>query len=243
MSGEQIVALPDLFGQFKVVEMSVSHFWIGNNPLTQQPYATPTALRVTKCVIILFYEPISTDPEMIDIWNQIAQDVAGPTIAAVNTSSKTEIMNAFFETGNNPDHPLNNFSIQGTPTILVYRSGWPQAFYNGELSYDAIKKWILILACKPGYREPDSTFIGTRAIASDIYLEDTRIENYPYPTSSRDFTASIGETPRGAVEYSENYNNIPQQQNGQIVEKVQNGQIVEKVQDIGFIDEDDIYFK
>jgi len=230
MSGQQIVALPDVFGQFKVVELNSSDFWIGNNPMTQKPYATPTALRITKCVIILFYEPISTEPEMIDIWNQLAQDVAGPVIAAVNTSARTEIMNAFYETSRNPDHILNNFSIEGTPTIIVYRMGWPQAYYNGELSYDALKKWIMILACKPGYREPDSTFIGTKAIASDVYLQDTRVENFPWPTSSRDFTSTIGETTRGGTIY--------QQGEQAVTTQSQSGQFVEQVQEIGFIDED-----
>lgn len=185
MSGQRIVVSPDAFGQFKVRELGEADYFLGS--------ATPTALKSPKCHIILFYEPGSTDPQLIEIWNTIAQTTGGPVIAAVNTSARGEVMEAFLNTSQDPDHPLNDYAISGIPTILVYRNRWPQAFYNGELSYDALKKWILVLACKPGYRERDSTFTGIEAVQADEFVEDTRIENYPYPTSSRDYTSNIGQ--------------------------------------------------
>jgi len=180
-----VVVSPDQFGQFKVREMTESDFFLGS--------ATPTALKSPKCHILLFYEPATVDPNLIDIWNYLAQTIGGPVIGAVNVSARTEIMDAFFATAQDPDHPLNDYTISGVPTILVYRNRWPQAFYNGELSYDALHKWILVLACKPGYKERDSTFIGVESVQASEYAPDRRIEGYPWPTSSRDYTAETGE--------------------------------------------------
>lgn len=185
MSGQQIAVSADAFGQFRVKEMKEGDMWLGS--------ATPTAIKSQKCHIILFYEPVTTDPALISIWNALAQDIAGPVIAGVNTSARGEIMDAFLSVEADLDNPLNWASGFGVPTILVYRNRWPQAFYNGELSYDAIKKWILILACKPGYREHSSLFHGVRAVEPDVFVSEQRIENFPYPTSSRDFTSMTGE--------------------------------------------------
>ncbi len=193
MSGERILTSADAFGQFRVKELAERDFSLGS--------ASPTALVSPKCHVVLFYEPYSTDPEMINIWQRIASDVAGPVIAAVNTSSRSEVMSAFMDVGADLDNPLNPFSGFGPTTIIVYRSRWPQAFYNGQLSYDAIKKWIMVLACKPGYREPYSLYHGVQSVQVDEYVRDPRIQDFPYPTSSRDFTALLGENPRDDTIY------------------------------------------
>lgn len=222
MSGESIAISPDMFGRFHVKEMHESDFWLGS--------ATPTALKDPKCHIILFYEPVSTDPALLQIWKLLAQSVAGPVIGAVNTSARAEIMEAFASVAADLDNPLNDFSGFGVPTIIVYRSRWPQAYYNGELSYDAIKKWILVLACKPGYKEKFSEFHGVGAVQPDVYVDDSRIGNYPYPTSSRDFTALTGEEPR-ENQYSQ-YNN-----NNEPFYEETPGQYIEEEMDVGYLSE------
>lgn len=195
MSGERIITPADAFGQFRVKELSERDFSLQS--------ATPTALLSPKCHVVLFYEPYSTDPELINLWQRIASDVAGPVIGAVNTSARTEVMEAFMNVGADLDNPLNPYSGFGVPSIIVYRSRWPQAFYNGQLSYDAIKKWIMVLACKPGYREPFSLYHGVSSVEVDEYVRDPRIQDFPYPTSSRDFTALTGENPRDDTVYVE----------------------------------------
>lgn len=188
MSGQRINISADSFGQFRVKELSESEFFLGS--------ATPTALKSGKCHIILFYEPSSVDPDLIDIWSDLARTLAGPVIAAVNTSARGEIMDAFMAVEADIDNPLNEFTGFGVPTILVYRNRWPQAFYNGELSYDAIKKWILTLACRPGYKERESLWSGVRRVEDPATIvQEPRIANYPYPTSSREYTSTTGEVP------------------------------------------------
>lgn len=193
MSGEMIITSRDAFGQFRVKELTERDFSLQS--------ATPTALLSPKCHIVLFYESSSTSIDLITLWNNIAQTIAGPIVCAVNTSSRTEIMSAFMDVGADLDNPLNPFTGFSPPVIIVYRSRWPQAFYNGQLSYDAIKKWIMVLACKPGYREPYSLYHGVGSVQVEEYVRDPRIQDFPYPTSSRDFTALLGENPRDDTVY------------------------------------------
>ena len=145
MSGEPIYAPSDAFGQFRVKEMVESDFALRS--------ATPIAINDPHCHIILFYEPSSVDPLVLDIWDQLARNIGGPTIAAVNTTARREVMAAFFKVQADFDDPFNAFSKFDTPAIIVYRKRWPQAFYNGQISYDALRGWITKMACVPGYRE------------------------------------------------------------------------------------------
>jgi len=239
MSGQQIVTSSDAFGLFKVQELYEGDFWIGKSAETGLPYDTPTKLRSTKCHIILFYDQF-TDPLLFDIWARLAQAIGGPIIAGLNTTARKEVMDAFAWTNSQIDHPLRDFVINGTPTILVYRMGWPQAYYNGELSFDALRKWILQLACKPGYREPDLTFTGVAAVEAEEFVPDVRIENFAWPTSSRDYTAFTGEIgPRGGEQAQ-----VFQDQIGVTEEVIQPeliteqvGTVTEQIQNIGFFDE------
>lgn len=183
----------DAFGRIGVKELTDNDWWLGS--------ATPTSLKSERPHVILFYQmERNTDPDnepLFLIWRELARTIAGPVIASVNASERDAIMNAFASVAADLDNPLHDFTGFGFPTIIVYRNRWPQAYYNGELSYDAIKKWILVLAMTPGYTERRSLFHGVSAVEPDFYAEDTRVEDYPYPTSSRDFTAFTGENPRG----------------------------------------------
>ena len=223
MNAARLSVNADLFGQFKVKELSEGDFWLGS--------ATPTSLKSAKPHIVLFYEPMSVDPDLIDIWQSLAQSIAGPVIAAVNVSARGEVMDAFQAVGADVDNPLYDFTGFGYPTIIVYRSRWPQAYYNGELSFDAIKKWILVLATKPGYKERTSLYHGVRSVIPDEYVSDVRIQNFPYPTSSRDFTADIGENPRGYQ--PQNY----QQEEEGYEEEEAYGDINESPVDVGYLEE------
>ena len=225
MDPARIAISADLFGQFKVKELSEGDFWLGS--------ATPTALKSGKPHIVLFYEPISVDLGCLRIIKKITQSIAGPVIAAVNVSARGEVMDAFQAVGADIDNPLYDFTGFGYPTVIAYRSRWPQAFYNGELSFDALEKWILVLATKPGYKERTSLYHGVRSVIPDEYVSDTRIQEFPYPTSSRDFTANIGENPRG------NGNNYPVQEFPEEEAAVQEsyGTLTETPVDVGYLDE------
>jgi len=175
MSGQQIVVAPDQFGLFRVHEMRENEWYLGS--------ATPTSIKSLKAHIILFYEPQTVDPALIDIWNLLAQTVAGPVIAAVNMSARAEVMDAFMAVQADVDNPLWPFTGFNPPAIIAYRNRWPQAFYPYDLalSYNSIKLWISKLACKPGYRNTiKGDLEGVVPIGEDLTSEQERISmNYP----------------------------------------------------------------
>lgn len=148
MSAPVIYAPSDAFGQFRVKELSESDFALRSE--------TPTALMSSDMTVILFYEPNGIDPQILGLWDEIARRIGGATIAAVNMSSRREVMKAFFDVQADFDNPFNAYTGFISPSIIVYRKRWPQAFYNGELSEDAVVAWISQLAWKPGYRELDA---------------------------------------------------------------------------------------
>jgi hypothetical protein len=141
-----------LFKTIKIRELQAGDFYLGSE--------TPTMTKNRDTTIIVFYalDPasgVSDDlSELKDMLASLAYAIAGVSFAVVNSSTQSEIMKAFFETGQDPDHPLYPFRVISFPTILVYRKGWPQAFYNGEINYDALQDYVLNTAWRPGYYEP-----------------------------------------------------------------------------------------
>lgn len=180
-----VIAQPDVFSNFRVKELRESDFWLGS--------AIPCMLKNPKCHIILFYSPVDTDEGIIDIWNSLAQSIAGPVICSVNVTARTEIMDAFISVSMDPDNPCNSYGINGVPTVLVFRNRFPQAFYNGPWSYNSLKKWIFVLSCKPGYKEPNQYYAGVNAIDEDITGKDYRERGFVYPNQSSEYDDMIGE--------------------------------------------------
>lgn len=148
MSAPTIYVPRDAFGQFKVKELSDNDFALQSD--------FPTTLLSREMHVILFYDPDGIEPEILSLWDDVARRVAGPVIAGVNMSSRREVMKAFLDTQSDFDNAFNAYTGFQSPTILVYRKRQPQAFYNGELSLDALVGWISSLAWKPGYRELDA---------------------------------------------------------------------------------------
>ena len=229
MSGQVIVT--DYFGN-SVKELYPADFWIGRVGSIDGsgvPYATPTALKSRKCHIILFYDSVTLDPLLKEAWDGVSASISGPVIASVNCRNQREIMKAFFQTENDLDHPLGNFSIHldDLPQILVYRGGWPQAYYNGELSELAITNWIATLACKVGYKEQKGTF---RTIANS----EAPIGYFPPGITSRDFIG-LSNRPNGQEatrQYTDEELDMVEQALAANV-----GSISEQQQDIGYLND------
>ena len=82
------------------------------------------ALRAEGCSAVLFYlRDNPTSRGLRDVWNLLSERFAGINFFAVNASLRTNIMQAFQQVNDDPDHPLSEYRIRGFPTILVYREG------------------------------------------------------------------------------------------------------------------------
>lgn len=149
-----VIDTTDIFPSQTVRELSSSDFGIGS--------LTPIYLQITGCNIILFYSnelDVDTLELLGSLWSQLASNIAPVGFYSVNASRQQAIMKAFLEVEVDVDHPLHLYKISGYPTILVYRNGWPQAFYNGEYSYDSLYTFITTLACRPGYKDTRNTYV------------------------------------------------------------------------------------
>lgn len=152
----------------KVKELQPNDYYLGSR--------TPTALKSTSVTIIFFYLPSDkTSQELRDIIAVLAASVAGIDYVAVNGAEEKEILKAYVETGNDVDHPLFPFAVTGFPTIMVYRKGWPQAYYNGDRTYDALLAYSLELAAKPGYYEPVNDYEGVAPSDPTLYAYERRL--------------------------------------------------------------------
>lgn len=178
----------DLFRSIPVRELQDEDFLLAS--------VERIVLKASGCSAVLFYtlkDPISK--QLRNMWNELADSFAGINFFAVNASRRVNIMRSFQEVSDDLDHPLNNFRIRGYPAILIYREGgqpgisWPKAFYNGELTLDALQNWMLQLACTPGYTETPLIKEGI-VTENEIQVYDERSRGGVKPASSLDFQSN-----------------------------------------------------
>jgi len=175
--------MADFFAFVKVKELQPDDFYLGSR--------TPTMLKSRDATLILFYLPSDEESgQLKDIWAALSTELAGIQFAAVNGSRATEIMKSFVETGGDPDHPLFPFKVNGFPTIMVYRDGWPQAYFNGERSYDTLLAYCLELAWKVGYYEPNNIFEGVATSRPELVAYERRTSGASY---SKDYVEQLSE--------------------------------------------------
>lgn len=180
------MSVGSLFTVVKVRELKGSDFYLGS--------VTPTYMKYKGCAVILFYIPSDPVSQALQIvWAQLAATLAGIAFMAVNCSVEDDVVRAFSEMAQDPDHPCHPFYLGGFPLIITYRKGWPQAYYNGELSYDAIQNYAITLACQPGYYEPVNDYLGVgRTLLDDqgeydLVVPDGRAVGATVPATSRSY--------------------------------------------------------
>jgi hypothetical protein len=137
-----------------IVRFTKSDFYLGT--------ATPIAIRQKLPVVIMFYIPNEIQSiKLARIFRETSKQVSQFIFAAVDASAngEREVMQAFALNADS-DGPLSEFKIDGFPTILVYRKGWPKAFYNEQWSVSALRNWLLKDAIRQDYRNPILTHHG-----------------------------------------------------------------------------------
>jgi hypothetical protein len=103
------------------------------------------------CILILFHSNNLESEELSIIWEKAAENAPGITWAAVNLKTEKKIARAF--TNLTGDEPYFWAKLKQIPFILVYRQGFPVAFYNGARETQTLVDYALDLACSPNYHE------------------------------------------------------------------------------------------
>jgi hypothetical protein len=146
-------------------------------------------LKYSNCILVLFYNNNRESSHLIKIWADVAAQVAGPVFAACNLFTEKRVAEAFVELNGLPNHPLYWAKMQQTPFILSYRGGWPQAFYNGVRTVEALGDYSLSLACRADYTEHNQLGYGQQAENREETSIYTKYQNPPRKTST-DFTGT-----------------------------------------------------
>lgn len=104
-------------------------------------------------VILIFFDDHS---EMADVirpaFIEAGEKASGPVFAICDVKNNDEVATAFYRLRNEPNNP-HLWAAQTFPFILTYRSGWPQAFYNGDIAGDVIRNYSMELAGQSNYYE------------------------------------------------------------------------------------------
>lgn len=106
-------------------------------------------------VILVFFDDHSALADaMRPVFIQAGEVAAGPNYAICDLSVQDRVASVFTDIKSMPNNPFY-WCGQPFPFILVYRSGWPQAFYNGDLDPELLRRYSMELAGQPTYREYD----------------------------------------------------------------------------------------
>lgn len=145
----------------------------------------PIRLLFEDCILVLFYVENTESKNLAKIWATAASQVAGPNFAACNLITERRVAEAFNSLAGDSNHPLSWAALRQLPFIVVYRKGWPQAFYNGERVVASIIDYSLTLACNSDYTEKVQKF-GSMEAENNLFM--TGRNHFEPRTDSTQFT-------------------------------------------------------
>lgn len=110
-------------------------------------------LKYADVFIILFYGENKESIELCKIFASAANYRGPSNYGAVNLIHEKRIAQAFASLNNEPNHPMYPFAMQQIPFIIVYRQGWPKAFYNGPRVTQKLVDYAYVKAPQTNYIE------------------------------------------------------------------------------------------
>lgn len=149
--------------------------------------------------LILFYDSSIFSQQLQPVFLQAAISTGiNPVFAAVDLTTELDIASKLGYLRMTVDHPFHWVGLATPPFIVVYRWGWPQAFYNGEYSSDLLKRYATLLAGQPGYqekiyeRDPSNPLAvsGSQTVNSGVYTAPQVIQVPLNSNPSNSFVSS-----------------------------------------------------
>ena len=137
-------------------------------------------LKIKKCIIILFYTENTLSKEYLNSWIKLSKNAPGPLYGCINCLVERSIPTKFSDLNNEINHPLHWAGVKRYPFILVYRDGWPQAFYNGHHNEFSLTEYCLTTACNNDYKEKylnDLTYTSSKNNKLETISENEEEEN------------------------------------------------------------------
>lgn len=140
---------------------------------------------IDPCIIILFYDSRNLESTQLAQLFYVTSKQTPSLFAALDFATNPEIAQAFISIGSS-NSLYKPFGLKQIPFILVYRDGWPTAYYNGERSVQALVDWSMTLACNRDYFEPIQLF-GSVSVKPEMRYEISGVNQYKPRTQSIEY--------------------------------------------------------
>jgi hypothetical protein len=180
---------PILFSQGNVKQFRDSDFTLDSRE--------SVCLKYDDCVPILFYGSNEESLNLVKIWADAAAQTPGFIFGAVHLELEKNIAKNFASLNTDPNHPYYWAALRQVPFILVYRRGWPSAFYNGQRATQPIIDYVMTLACRADYHEHEQNYYSLQAVSNIEMTGVNKFETQKYGsitipprTSSSNFKTS-----------------------------------------------------
>ena len=140
---------------------------------------------IDPCIIVLFYDSRNIESIQLAQLFYVASKQIPSLYAGLDFSVNPEIAQAFIAIGAS-NSLYKPFGLKQIPYILVYRDGWPTAYYNGERSVQALVDWTMTLACNRDYFEPIQLF-GSISVKPELRYEISGVNQFKPRTQSIEY--------------------------------------------------------
>ena len=128
-------------------------------------------LKFKEPINICFYSEDKDSQHTLRAFVSAADNIEGLKFGVVNADMGKKIIQRF-KTLEDEDNPYHWARFSHLPLILTYRSGFPQAFYNGSVDDKSLEFFFENLSHVKGYKEQNSAPIKLEH-DENIYLRTT----------------------------------------------------------------------
>lgn len=119
-------------------------------------FESSVILKFKDPINICFYGEDDNSQHLLRSFVSAVDNIQGLNFGVVNAEMEQKIMERF-KMLNDEDNPYHWARYSHTPFIITYRSGFPQAFYNGTVDDKSLEFFFENLSHVKGYKEQNIT--------------------------------------------------------------------------------------
>lgn len=124
---------------------------------------------VKEPIAVLFYDEDPNSLKLLSVFSQSAPYVTGVKMGVCHLGLETEAIQIFNFIKKMPDHPYHWVTSRKFPIILIYRHGFPMAFYDGPWVMEALVKFLNENAPDPNFHNRNIAYV--EKVKADLWAE------------------------------------------------------------------------
>lgn len=111
------------------------------------------------CTLVIFYNESPESKNMLSVFKRVAETTTSISFASCNLMLETGVGKAMSDVRIHQDHPFYWAASAPIPFVLIYRRGYPVAFYEGPPDVYILTNFALKIACNPDFHSRNFPFI------------------------------------------------------------------------------------